>query len=146
MRIIIQRVSEASVTVDGKIVAQIERGFLILLGITQTDGEPEAVYLARKIVGLRLFEDAAGKMNLGLEDVGGRALIVSQFTLYADARKGRRPSFTDAAPNRRNHCMNGFVNWWKVKGYPCKRVFFRPICKWRWSTMGRLRSGWTQQN
>ncbi|MCX6044004.1 MAG: D-aminoacyl-tRNA deacylase [Chloroflexi bacterium] len=97
MRTIIQRVSEASVTVDGKSVAQIERGFLILLGITPTDGEPEAIYLARKIAGLRLFEDAEGKMNLALGDVGGHALIVSQFTLYADARKGRRPSFTDAA-------------------------------------------------
>lgn len=97
MRTIIQRVSEASVTVDGKIVAQIERGFLILLGITLTDGEPEAIYLARKIAGLRLFEDAEGKMNLGLSDMGGSALIVSQFTLYADVRKGRRPSFTDAA-------------------------------------------------
>ncbi len=97
MRTIIQRVSKASVTVDGKIVAQIARGFLILLGITSTDGEPEAMYLARKIGGLRLFEDTEGKMNLALGDVGGSALIVSQFTLYADVRKGRRPSFTDAA-------------------------------------------------
>ena len=96
MRALIQRVSEASVTVNEVTVAQIGCGFLILLGITQGDGEPEALYLARKIAGLRLFEDAEGKMNLGLRDVGGRALVVSQFTLYADVRKGRRPSFTDA--------------------------------------------------
>ncbi len=70
---------------------------MILLGITHTDGEPEALYLARKIVGLRLFEDADGKMNLALSEVGGSVVVVSQFTLYADARKGRRPNFTDAA-------------------------------------------------
>lgn len=97
MRALIQRVSQASVTVDGQNVAQIERGFLILLGITHADGEREAAYLARKIAGLRVFEDADGKLNLGLQEVGGAALAVSQFTLYADTRKGRRPSFTDAA-------------------------------------------------
>lgn len=97
MRALIQRVSQASVTVEGKTVAQIERGFLILLGITHSDGEAEAAYLARKIAGLRLFEDAEGKLNLGLQEVGGAVLAVSQFTLYADTRKGRRPSFIDVA-------------------------------------------------
>ena len=97
MRAVVQRVSQASVSVDGTVVAAIELGFLVLLGITHGDGEEEARYLARKIAGLRLFEDDAGKMNLALEDVGGRALVVSQFTLYGDVRKGRRPSFTDAA-------------------------------------------------
>jgi len=97
MRGVIQRVSAASVTVDGEIVAKIERGFLILLGISHSDKETEAGYLARKIAGLRLFEDAEGKTNLGLHEVGGAALVVSQFTLYGDVRKGRRPSFIDAA-------------------------------------------------
>jgi D-tyrosyl-tRNA(Tyr) deacylase len=97
MRALIQRVSQASVTVDEQIVAKIAHGFLILLGITHGDGEAEAVYLAHKIAGLRVFEDADGKLNLGLQEVGGAVLAVSQFTLYADTRKGRRPSFTDAA-------------------------------------------------
>lgn len=97
MRVVLQRVSEARVEVDGEIVGRIGRGFLILAGITHTDGEAEISLLARKIAGLRVFEDDQGKMNLCLKDVGGQALVVSQFTLYADARKGRRPSFTDAA-------------------------------------------------
>ncbi|MCY4079669.1 MAG: D-aminoacyl-tRNA deacylase [Caldilineaceae bacterium] len=98
MRALIQRVSRASVHVDGEKVAGIGMGFLVLLGVADWDGEAEAAWLARKIAGLRLFEDDAGKMNLGLEDVGGSVLAVSQFTLYGDARKGRRPSFTQAAP------------------------------------------------
>jgi D-tyrosyl-tRNA(Tyr) deacylase len=97
MRVVIQRVSRAKVVVDQQIVGEIATGFLILLGIGHGDGEEEASYLARKIAGLRIFEDAAGKMNLSLLEVGGAALVVSQFTLYGDARKGRRPSFTDAA-------------------------------------------------
>lgn len=97
MRAVVQRVSEASVTVDGKSVGQISQGFLILLGITHNDGPPEAKWLAHKIAGLRLFEDADEKMNLSLSDIGGSVLVVSQFTLYGDARKGRRPSFVDAA-------------------------------------------------
>lgn len=97
MRAVIQRVSEARVTVDGAIVGEIGRGFLVLLGITHSDGEEQAAWLAKKIAGLRLFEDEAGKTNLGLADVGGAVLAVSQFTLYGDARKGRRPSFVDAA-------------------------------------------------
>ncbi len=97
MRALIQRVSRASVHVDGEKVAGIGLGFLVLLGVADGDGEAEAAWLARKIAGLRLFEDDAGKMNLGLADVGGAVLAVSQFTLYGDARKGRRPSFTRAA-------------------------------------------------
>jgi D-tyrosyl-tRNA(Tyr) deacylase len=97
MRAVVQRVSQASVSVDNCVVAAIELGLLVLLGITHSDGDEEARYLARKIAGLRLFEDDAGKMNLALGDVGGKALVVSQFTLYGDVRKGRRPSFTDAA-------------------------------------------------
>ena len=97
MRALIQRVSHASVTVDGRVTGRIGRGFVVLLGITHGDGRAEADWLAGKIVGLRVFDDEAGKMNLSLADVGGALLVVSQFTLYGDARKGRRPSFTDAA-------------------------------------------------
>ncbi len=97
MRALLQRVSSASVTVNGRIIGQIARGFVILLGVTHGDTAAEADWLADKIAGLRLFEDEAGKMNLGLADVDGSVLVVSQFTLYGDARKGRRPSFTAAA-------------------------------------------------
>lgn len=97
MRAVIQRVSSAQVSVDGQVVGQIGRGFLVLLGIAPGDGEAEAQYLARKIAGLRVFEDNDGKMNLALGDVGGAVLAVSQFTLYGDVRKGRRPSFVEAA-------------------------------------------------
>jgi D-tyrosyl-tRNA(Tyr) deacylase len=97
MKAVVQRVSQASVTVDGEVVGAIGRGVMILLGITHGDGEEQARWLASKIAGLRIYEDAEGKMNLGLLDVGGEALVVSQFTLYGDCRRGRRPSFTDAA-------------------------------------------------
>lgn len=97
MRAVVQRVSRASVTVEGEVVGAIGRGVVILLGVTHGDGEEQAQWLALKIAGLRIYEDAEGKMNLGLLDVGGEALVVSQFTLYGDCRKGRRPSFTDAA-------------------------------------------------
>jgi len=97
MRALVQRVSQASVVIAGETVGEIGRGFLVLLGVTHGDGEAQAVWLARKVAGLRVFDDAAGKMNLALADVGGAVLVVSQFTLYADLRRGRRPSFTDAA-------------------------------------------------
>ncbi len=98
MRALIQRVSAGAVTIAGETVGRIGRGYVVLLGVGQTDTRAEADWLAQKILELRLFADEAGKMNLSLQDVGGEALVVSQFTLYADARKGRRPSFTDAAP------------------------------------------------
>jgi D-tyrosyl-tRNA(Tyr) deacylase len=98
MRVLLQRVSKASVMVDEKIVGAIEQGFVILAGVGHGDGDEQAQWLAQKVAGLRVFEDTEGKFNLSLQDVGGAALVVSQFTLYADARKGRRPSFTDAAP------------------------------------------------
>ncbi len=98
MRAVVQRVSEGSVTVDGQVVGAIEQGYVILLGVGHGDGEDQARRLAQKIAGLRVFEDEQGKFNRSLLDVGGGCLVVSQFTLYADARRGRRPSFTDAAP------------------------------------------------
>lgn len=97
MRALLQRVSSASVTVNGRTIGQIARGFVVLLGVTHSDTTAEADWLANKIAGLRLFEDDADKMNLGLADVDGSVLVVSQFTLYGDARKGKRPSFTAAA-------------------------------------------------
>ncbi|NLF67031.1 MAG: D-tyrosyl-tRNA(Tyr) deacylase [Chloroflexi bacterium] len=98
MRALVQRVSQARVEIDGEVVGAIGRGFVVLLGVAQDDGPAEAAWLANKVAGLRLFEDAGGKMNLALEDVGGSVLVVSQFTLYGDASRGRRPSFSHAAP------------------------------------------------
>ena len=98
MRAVVQRVSGASVTVDGQVVGAIGRGLMILVGVTHGDGEEQARWLANKVAGLRIFEDDEGKMNRSLLEAGGQAILVSQFTLYADTRKGRRPSFTDAAP------------------------------------------------
>jgi|SRR5437660_1988769 len=98
MRALLQRVSQASVTVDGQIVGQIGQGLLILLGVGQADGEAQVKTLVEKIIHLRIFGDDEGKMNRSLLDSGGQALVVSQFTLYADTSKGRRPSFIEAAP------------------------------------------------
>jgi len=98
MRAVIQRVSRAQVRVDGKTTGEIGPGLLILLGVGQGDTSREADYLLDKIINLRIFEDAGGKMNLSLLETGGQLMVISQFTLYADCRKGRRPSFTDAAP------------------------------------------------
>ena len=98
MRAVLTRVKYASVTIDGEVVGKIGRGFLILLGVGPEDTEETARFLAEKALKLRIFEDENGKMNLGLEQVGGQVLVVSQFTLYGNCRKGRRPSFTEAAP------------------------------------------------
>ena len=97
MRVVLQRVSEASVVIDGTTVGRIGRGFLLLVGFAPTDTTAEVSWMADKVVGLRLFADAEGKMNLDLASVGGEVLVVSQFTLYGDASKGRRPSFIGAA-------------------------------------------------
>ncbi|MBX3148185.1 MAG: D-tyrosyl-tRNA(Tyr) deacylase [Gemmatimonadales bacterium] len=97
MRVLLQRVSRASVSVDGEVVGQVDRGFCLLVGFTHSDTPDEVTWMVDKVLGLRLFSDAEGKMNLGLADVGGGLLVVSQFTLYGDAAKGRRPSFLDAA-------------------------------------------------
>ncbi len=98
VRAVLQRVRRAAVVVDGEMVGQIERGLLVLLGIAPQDTTAEVRWLAEKTAGLRIFNDDAGKMNLSVADVGGAVLVVSQFTLYGDCRKGRRPSFIDAAP------------------------------------------------
>jgi D-tyrosyl-tRNA(Tyr) deacylase len=97
MRAVVQRVARASVTVSGETVGAIEHGLMILLGVTHGDGEEQAEWLANKVAGLRIFDDPEGKMNLSVTDVDGSALVVSQFTLYGDASRGRRPSFIDAA-------------------------------------------------
>ncbi len=98
MRVVLQRVSSASVSIEGRVAGSIGRGFLVLVGFTAGDGGDDVEWMADKIAGIRLFSDDEGKMNLSLTDVEGAVLVVSQFTLYADARKGRRPSFVDAAP------------------------------------------------
>jgi D-aminoacyl-tRNA deacylase len=97
MRTLLQRVSRAEVRVDGRVAGRIGRGFCLLVGFTHADGETQLAWMAEKVAGLRLFGDREGKMNLALADVGGAMLVVSQFTLYGDASKGRRPSFIDAA-------------------------------------------------
>jgi D-tyrosyl-tRNA(Tyr) deacylase len=117
LRAVIQRVSRAAVRVGGVTAGAIDRGFLVLLGVTHADGPAEAEWLARKIAGLRIFEDDAGKMNLGLSDVEGAVLVVSQFTLYGNARKGRRPSFTDAArPEQAEPLVDYFASRLREEG------------------------------
>jgi D-tyrosyl-tRNA(Tyr) deacylase len=126
MRAVVQRVSAASVTVDGAVVGKIDAGFLVLLGITHGDGEAEATLLAKKIAGLRVFEDNGGKMNLALADVGGAVLAVSQFTLFGDVRKGRRPSFTDAArPELAEPLYRRFCRALAAEGVPVQEGVFQ---------------------
>ncbi|MBP6786181.1 MAG: D-tyrosyl-tRNA(Tyr) deacylase [Candidatus Promineofilum sp.] len=118
MRALIQRVSRASVTVDGRVVGKVGRGFVVLLGVTHGDGPAEAGWLAAKIAGLRVFDDEAGKMNRALADVDGELLVVSQFTLYGDARQGRRPSFSSAAaPERAEPLVDHFVDILRDAGF-----------------------------
>ena len=119
MRAVLTRVTSASVTIDGQVVGSIGKGFLILLGVGPNDTEAECRYLAEKALGLRIFEDENGKMNLGLDSVGGEVLVVSQFTLYGNCRKGRRPSFTDAAgPELGNALCEKFLSICEELGYP----------------------------
>lgn len=119
MRAVLTRVTSASVTIDGQVVGKIGKGFLILLGVGPQDTPKECRYLAEKALGLRIFEDENGKMNLGLDAVGGEVLVVSQFTLYGSCRKGRRPSFTDAAgPELGNALYERFLAHCADLGYP----------------------------
>lgn len=117
MRAVVQRVTDADVSVDSKITGRIGKGFVILLGVEDGDSEADADYLVEKITGLRVFEDSEGKMNLSMMDVGGELLSVSQFTLLADARKGRRPSFVKAArPEEANRLYIYFNEKVREKG------------------------------
>ena len=119
MRAVLTRVSSASVTIDNQVVGRIGKGFLILLGIGPEDTEAQCRYLAEKALSLRIFEDDQGKMNLGLDQVGGQVLVVSQFTLYGNCRKGRRPSFTEAAPPQLgNELYEKFLSICAELGYP----------------------------
>jgi D-tyrosyl-tRNA(Tyr) deacylase len=119
MRALLQRVSKASVTVEGQTISAIGKGLLILLGVGHGDGEGQAAFLAEKVANLRIFEDDQGKTNLSILDVRGEAIVVSQFTLYADARKGRRPSFTDAAlPDVAEPLVQRFVELLRGHGVP----------------------------
>ena len=119
MRAVLTRVKSASVEIDGQIVGSIGKGFLILLGVGPEDTEKDCRYLAEKALGLRIFEDENGKINLGLEQVGGEVLVVSQFTLYGNCRKGRRPSFVEAAgPELGNALYEKFLAICDELGYP----------------------------
>ena len=119
MRAVLTRVNAASVTIDGEIAGKIGKGFLILLGVGPEDTEEHCRYLAQKALGLRVFEDENGKMNLGLESVDGQVLVVSQFTLYGNCRKGRRPSFTDAAdPALGERLYEQFLKECEALGFP----------------------------
>lgn len=125
MKAVVQRVSQGSVTVDGKIIAEIKQGLLILLGIAPEDSPSIAESLADKIVHLRIFEDSQDKMNLSLLDVGGEALVVSQFTLYADTRRGRRPSFIGAAlPDHAEPLVEAFARMLVERGVPTQTGVF----------------------
>ncbi|MCA9005022.1 MAG: D-tyrosyl-tRNA(Tyr) deacylase [Planctomycetaceae bacterium] len=126
MRAVVQRVSRASVTVNGEITGEIEQGFLVLLGVEQGDTQDDVIYLAPKVAGLRVFEDADGKMNLSLSDVNGKMLVVSQFTLLGDCRKGRRPSFVNAArPEQANELYQSFVAEVRGQGIPVETGRFQ---------------------
>lgn len=126
MRAVIQRVSRASVTVDGRVVGEIGQGLLVLVGVTHADTRAEAGWLARKIAGLRIFEDDAGKLNRSLADVEGGVLVVSQFTLYGDARRGRRPDFLAAArPEQAEPLIEYFVEQLRAAGLPVATGQFR---------------------
>ena len=120
MRAVVQRVASASVKVEDEVVGQIERGFLVLLGVGTGDSDADAVTLAEKVAGLRVFEDDDRKMNLALNDVDGQMLVVSQFTLFGDCRKGRRPSFVDAArPEQAERLYESFVAEVRGRGNSC---------------------------
>ena len=119
MRALIQRVSHGKVSVADETIAEINKGIVVLLGVGKTDGEEQAQYLAKKIAEMRIFEDEEGKTNLSLKDVGGEAIVVSQFTLYADTRKGRRPSFINAAhPDIAAPLVDRFVELLQGHGIP----------------------------
>ena len=125
MRVLLQRVSRAEVRAEGRVTGRIGVGYLLLVGFTHADGEPQLEWMAEKVASLRLFGDAVGKMNLGLADVGGALLVVSQFTLYADAAKGRRPSFLGAArPDAAVPLYERFLALLRERGFPVETGAF----------------------
>src|SRR5216684_5464663 len=128
MRAVIQRVSRCSVTVDGRLVGEIGAGLLVLLGVGKTDNEAAADYLAEKVLGLRIFEDEAEKMNLSVQDAKGEVLVVSQFTLYGDVRRGKRPSFDAAArPEEARRLYEYFVEKVRAAGLRCETGEFQAM-------------------
>ncbi|MGA8442636.1 MAG: D-aminoacyl-tRNA deacylase [Candidatus Sulfotelmatobacter sp.] len=130
MRAVVQRVSRAQVSVNTEITGEIGLGLLVLLGVGRDDTEADATYLAEKICGLRVFEDAQGKMNRSLEEVGGSVLAVSQFTLYGDVRRGKRPSFDAAAPpEKARQLYEFFVEQVRARGLHCETGRFQQIMK-----------------
>jgi D-aminoacyl-tRNA deacylase len=130
MRAVVQRVSRAQVTVNGELTGEIGLGLLVLLGVGRDDGEADAVYLAEKIAGLRIFEDDRGKMNLSILDARGAVLAVSQFTLYGDVRRGKRPSFDAAAPpEKARQLYEVFVDRIRAAGLSCETGRFQEMMK-----------------
>jgi D-aminoacyl-tRNA deacylase len=128
MRAVVQRVSRCRVTVDGNVVGEIGAGVLVLLGVSKADNEAAADYLVEKIIGLRIFEDAEGKMNLSVQDCGGAVLVVSQFTLYGDVRWGKRPSFDAAArPEEARRLYEYFVEEIRASGLRCETGRFQAM-------------------
>ena len=126
MRCVVQRVTQAGVTVAGETIGQIGQGFMVLIGVSVQDGDKDVRYMADKVPNLRIFEDDEGKMNRSLKDVGGAILAVSQFTLYGDARGGRRPSFTEAArPEAANELYEQLVEAWRAQGVHVETGRFR---------------------
>jgi D-aminoacyl-tRNA deacylase len=130
MRAVVQRVSRAQVTVNGEITGQIALGLLVLLGVGRDDTEADAIYLSEKVAGLRVFEDAEGKMNRSMQQVGGSVLAVSQFTLYGDVRRGKRPSFDAAAPpEKARQLYQFFVEKIRAAGLRCETGRFQEMMK-----------------
>ena len=128
MRAIVQRVSRCRVTVDGSVVGEIGAGLLVLLGVSKTDNEAAADYMVEKVIGLRIFEDGEGKMNLSVQDSGGAVLVVSQFTLYGDVRRGKRPSFDAAArPEQAERLYEYFVGKVRAAGLRCETGQFQAM-------------------
>ena len=126
MRAVVQRVKSAEVRIDGRVSGKIGKGLLVFVGVGQGDGDTDLSYMASKIPELRIFEDASGKFNLSLRDVGGEVLIVSQFTLYGDCRRGRRPSFTDAAePAAAKNLYDQLISKMKGQGVPVQTGEFQ---------------------
>jgi D-tyrosyl-tRNA(Tyr) deacylase len=135
VRIVVQRVAKGQVSIDGRTIAEIGRGLIILIGVSPGDGEEQARYLAEKVANLRIFEDGQGKMNLSVMEVGGEVIVVSQFTLYADTRKGRRPSFIGAAsPDVARPLVNRFAQLLRDLGVSTQTGEFGYIC-WSKSIM-----------